>query len=378
MKIGFDVSQTGHEKAGCGYFAEYLIRSLAKIDSLNSYLLYPTFGNFYWNKHYTQTVYVKQDNFSRGFHHTTFKDMKSFWNHPPETWEQQLGSPDIIHANNFFCPQGLKNAKLIYTLYDLSFMDYPEWTTEANRLGCFQGVFNASLYADHLIAISQYSKCHFLRIFPYVPEDKISVIYPASRLSFRPNLTRPHRLSALMPGRFWLSVGTLEPRKNHKNLLLAYARLKTMYPQIDPLVFAGGMGWLMQDFKLLIEELGLNDHVILLGYVSDDELQWLYQHCFCMVYPSFFEGFGLPVLEALTLKAPVITSHSSSLPEIVGAAAQLIDPYQVDSILEAMKIILQFSSEERERMIQHGVIQSQKFSWEKSAREVLEIYMKLV
>ena len=153
MRIGFDVSQTGKAKAGCGYFAESLIRHLAQIDQYNEYILYPTFGDSYFDSSISFVCKINQNNFRNGLRYFLSHHARDFWRNPPINYETPLGEPEIIHANNFFCPVRLYNARLIYTLYDLSFMEFPEWTTEQNRTACFNGVFNASRYADFIVAI---------------------------------------------------------------------------------------------------------------------------------------------------------------------------------------------------------------------------------
>ena len=378
MKIGFDVSQTGRLKAGCGYFADSLIRHLTGLDTDNSYALYPTFGNVYWDPDWsTGTCCISQSNVERGLAHKTFESMRQFWSHPPSHYEAQLGHPDIIHANNFFCPVGLSQAALVYTLYDLGFIEHPEWTTEPNRVGCFTGVFNASLYADFIIAISAYSRQHFLNVFPHYPEDRIVVIHPASRFDGLSEVAKPDALSSLQSGQFWLNVGTLEPRKNHHHLLHAYAQLKAELGSVFPLVLTGNEGWLMEDFNRWLDDLELRQDVIMLGYVDDTILQWLYQHCFAFVYPSFFEGFGLPVLEAMSLGAPVIASNVTSLPEIVETHGILVDPHDVESIYHGMR---QLATDPLLRTDLQGRGQSQaaKFSWPSAARETLACYQEVL
>lgn len=376
MKIGFDVSQTGRSKAGCGYWADSLIRQLAKIDTENEYILYPTFGNAYWDANWhTTTCQIEQPNFRRGLGHRTCTAAQLFWSDPSWDHEAQLGYPDIVHANNFFCPK-LRQAKLVYTLYDLGFVGRPEWTTEANRIACFAGVFNASLYADRVIAISEYSRRHFLEIFPHYSPERIVVIYPASRFAERTDMVRPRSLAQLQPNEFWLNVGTLEPRKNHRRLLQAYARLKASRDKTFPLVLAGGRGWLMDGFDKLIDELGLRQDAILLDYVDDVTLQWLYRNCFAFVYPSLFEGFGMPVLEAMSLGAAVVTSCVSSLPEITGDAALSVAPDSVDGLAEAMAR-LQHNSDLRADLQRRALERSALFSWEQTARGVLQIYRTL-
>ena len=163
MKIGFDVSQTGDNKAGCGYFADSLIQALTKVDRQNEYILYPHFGTSFWDPkgRYT-TRKIAQPNVSRKLIGKDFHDSMAFWKNIPPDAEAQMGNPDIIHANNYSCPRGLKNARVVYTLYDVNFLEHPEWTTEQNRCVCFEGVFTASIYADFISAISCYLTEKFL------------------------------------------------------------------------------------------------------------------------------------------------------------------------------------------------------------------------
>ncbi len=376
MRIGFDISQVEDNKAGCGYFADSLISSLAKLDHQNHYLLYSSFGDFYINSSSVIPKRLDQSNIEYSLHHTTPHAARSFWENPPENFEEHLGLPDIIHSNNFFCPRNLKHAKLVYTLYDLSFLEYPECTMEANRIGCFDGVFQASLSAVFIIAISEHSRRHFLKIFPHYPEERIAVVYPASRFAPK-EIAKPEQLSHLHEEKFWLSVGTIEPRKNHLGLLKAYAKLKEKKGPTFPLVFVGGSGWLMETFVTELENLGLSKDVILLGYVDDATLQWLYQNCFATLYPSLFEGFGLPVLEAMTLGAPVITSNTSSIPEITADAALLVNPLDDTHILQAM---LKLSNDEnyRKQLKHRGVERAKQFSWQQAATQTLQIYQHVI
>jgi glycosyltransferase involved in cell wall biosynthesis len=378
MRIGFDVSQTGRLKAGCGYFADSLIRGLSEIDTKNEYLLYPTFGDFYFDPEWnTTTVKVDGIRIRRGLAHETQDAARAFWSRPPVDVEAQLGHPDVVHANNFFCPTTLRKAALVYTLYDLSFLEHPEWTTEANRSGCFDGVFNASLYADRIIAISQFSRRHFLETFPHYPSERVVVVPPASRFTHRAVIANPEGLPPLAPEQFWLSVGTLEPRKNQRRLLRAYAELQVRWGRTFPLVLVGGQGWMMNDFEELVTELGLGSDVILTGYVSDDTLQWLYQNCFAFVYPSLFEGFGLPALEAMSCGAAVITSTTTSLPEIVGSTGVLVDPWREEAITGAMRQ-LSVGEIDREMLKRQGLEQAGRFSWRQAAEQTRDVYHEVM
>jgi glycosyltransferase involved in cell wall biosynthesis len=376
LRIGFDISQTGSNRAGCGYFAHGLITSLAELDSTNEYILYPTFGDNYWDNNWSENIArIAKPNFRLGISHREFRDMQRFWEGGLSGRLEALGNPDIVHANNFFYPRGL-NVRIIFTLYDLSFIHHPEYTTEQNRLICFKGVYFASLYSDYIIAISEYSLNHFLQTFPYFPKNRISIVYGGSRFSRQDKIPSPLDIHGLKPGQFWLNVGTLEPRKNHHALLKAYALYKQKHGYTYPLVLAGAKGWLMDDFEKMLQRLGLSEEVVVLGYVDEALLKWLYENCFAFIFPSLFEGFGLPVLEAMTLGSPVIVSSVSSLPEVVGNKALLVDPMKHEEICTAM-YRLTSSNEFYEEYKSTLIERAQNFSWQRAGAQLLKIYKRV-
>lgn len=380
MRIAYDITQTGKDKAGCGYFAYSLIRALAEIDRDNEYFLLSSFGETNWERNASPaTCGIQRANFKRSsLRHFRYGAVRRFWQTPPLNLDEALGNPDIVHSNNFFCPTGLRQARLLFTLYDLSFIEQPEWSTDSNRLVCYEGVYRASLYADTILAISEYSRSNFLRRFPHYPSENVHVVYPASRYTRRIALNRPRIVPRQVEeGKFWLCVGTLEPRKNHLGLLRAYARHKARFGKALPLIHAGGPGWLMNDFKEQIYKLNLQDDVILLGYVDDMALQWLYQNCFAFVYPSFFEGFGLPVLEAMGLGAAVITSNTTSIPEIVGDAGILVNPAIDEQITDAMNELIG-DQNQLIALRQASLQRATAFSWERAARQTVDLYRSTV
>jgi len=379
MKIGFDVSQAGSAKAGCGYVANNLIQQLALLDSENRYLLYRLWGDEFHDPLYRKITPVKSNARMRYEDRGSFKAEKNFWSKKQENFTSSSEMPDIIHSNNFFCPNyKLKNIQLVYTLYDLSFVQCPEHTTEANRLICLKGLFNASLYSDHIVSISEYSKKDFLNTFPYYPEENITVIPLGARFSMALKDSPPiFKGSELMPNQFILSVGTLEPRKNQLGLIKAYKALKDEgVLEGIPLVLAGQSGWLAEPINEFIIKFGLERDVIKLGRVDDKMLAWLYRHCLFLAYPSFFEGFGLPILEAMSMGAAVISSNTSSMPEVVGDAALLINPYEVDELVQAMRYLI-LDKSKRDHLKMLSLKRSELFSWDKAACAVLEVYNNL-
>ena len=372
MHIGFDISQTGTGKAGCGYFAHAMINEMLDIAPEHDYLLFPSFGDFYFDAKMPKASHYKGRNVSYGPLHRLKEEARTFWARPDI--ESLLNNPDIIHSNNFWCPVQLKTSRLIYTLYDITYSVEPSWTTEANRVGCFEGVFRSSIAADWVVAISEASKASYLDMFPHFPEERIRVIYPCSR--FKDTTLKgkqPKVLKNVPAGKYWLNVGTIEPRKNQRCLVKAYARYLELGGISMPLVLAGGEGWLMQDFKKYVNELGVSDKVIMTGYVSEEELVWLYKNCCANLYPSLYEGFGLPVLEGMQFGAPTIASNVTSIPEITAKAAVLLDPKDIEGWAQAM---LEISSDKakREQLGIAGQKQAESFDCKDSVSALLKLY----
>jgi len=372
MHIGFDSSQTGSGKAGCGFFAHALIQSLLEMAPQNQYSLFPSFGDFFFDALMPIRNPYTGGSAQYGPRHLTREAASRFWMGPAV--EAALGKPDIVHANNFWCPIQLQSSRLIYTFYDMGFAVEPAWTTEANRVGCFDGVFRSAVSADWVVAISEASRAHYLSVFPHFPENRIRVIYPCSRFADSSALgKRPKTLGAIAAGSYWLNVGTIEPRKNQRRLVKAYARYLALGGAPMPLVLAGGKGWLMDDFQKHLNELQVDAQIVMTGYVSDDELIWLYRNCYANLYPSLFEGFGLPVLEGMQFGAPTLTSNSTSIREVAGDAAILLAPEDVDAWAQAM-LGLAANRQERDRLSVAARGQAGRFDWKLSAAALLQLY----
>jgi glycosyltransferase involved in cell wall biosynthesis len=378
MKIGFDISQTGNNKTGTGVFAYSLIDELSRLDHENEYILYPTFGEYFGVENWTETIYRPvKENFKTGLGHRTMPEMRNFWRFPPADFEDQLGNPDIIHANNFYVPQKSPNFRLVFSLYDIGFLEEPEWTTETNRVVCFDGVFRASLFADALLAISDSTRRIFLEYFPHYPPERVITIPLGSRFPSGAEIAAISPHHKVLPGKFWLTASTLEPRKNFSRLIEAYGQLKKAYGQTYPLVMTGAQGWLMENFGREVEKLGLQDDIIQLGYVNETTLRWLYQNCFAFAFPTLYEGFGMTVLEAMSQGAAVVTSNTTSLPEVAGDAGILVDPYDVGAIFNGLQMLVDGRAN-REEMRAKSRQRAALFSWEKTARGTLEIYRQVM
>ena len=369
MKIAFDISQTGATKAGCGYFAYALANELLAAGKTLDLSLLRTFGSAWWDPENEAIDFSGADapaRYAAGF--ADHGDATKFWTAKPDAIREALGCPDIIHANNFFSPPPISGTRQVYTLYDMTVFDCPQYTTESNRVVCMQGIMHAACNADALIAISEYTKSNFLDYFPFA-EDRVTVVPLASRFSQASRSERPASVAA--KSRFVLAVGTVEPRKNYDLLLQAFGLLSR---EADlTLIIAGRIGWNMDDFALTPTALGLGKRVKLLSYVSDEELAWLYANCVAFVYPSLWEGFGLPALEALSRGCAVISSNATSLPEVVGNAGLLFDPSSAQDLADKIMMVVDHP-EERNRLKRQAPAQAARFSWQKVATSVLRVY----
>lgn len=374
MHIGFDISQTGSGKAGCGYYAHSMLQALLDINSKHQFSLFPSFGDFYFDPFMPLYNPYKLGNY--GPRHLTRHTARQFWQQTEV--ESRIGAPDILHSNNFWCPRQCQKSRIVYTFYDMGFLINPNWTPRKNWVGCFRGVFQASIAADWIVAISEASKKHFLETFPHYPAERVTVIYPCSRFWNTEIVSRMPSINKLIStSRFWLSVGTIEPRKNQRFLARAYARYLSLGGDPIPLVFAGGEGWLMEGFKEELKQLNILDHVIFTGYVSDETLIWLYQHCYANLYPSLFEGFGLPILEGMQFGAPTVSSNTTSLPEISGSAGILLSPEDCEAWAQTMFRLSQHE-EERNNLAASAKIRASQFDWKRSASSLFELYNEVM
>jgi glycosyltransferase involved in cell wall biosynthesis len=208
-----------------------------------------------------------------------------------------------------------------------------------------------------------------------MPATKVEVVYNGVDPSFRPlpaDEVGAFRRERGLPDRFILFVGTLEPRKNVARLVEAYARLPERRPA---LVLVGGKGWLYDEIFGRVEALNLSREIHCAGYVPADDLPWWYNAAELFVYPSLYEGFGLPPLEAMACGTPVVTSTASSLPEVVGSAGLMVDPTEIEELTTAMERMLK-DRDMRQQMRAAGLAQAQRFSWVETARRTVETYRR--
>jgi glycosyltransferase involved in cell wall biosynthesis len=283
--------------------------------------------------------------------------------------------PALLHSPDFI-PPAFGPQRRVITVHDLSFLYYPDYLTPASRRYYSGQIRWATQVADQVIADSHHTRQDIIERLGAEPE-RVTTIHLAAGPAFAGPLPPAEAAAilsrrALSPG-FILFAGTIEPRKNIPTLLRAYWRLSDKHRQTPPLIIAGRKGWLYEPTLRLIGELGLAGKVLHLEDLADKELAALYQTAALLALPSHYEGFGLPILEAMSVGCPVICSNRASLPEVAGSAAVLLEPDDVEAWQDALARLLEDSALAG-RLRQEGLAQAARFNWARTARETLAVY----
>jgi glycosyltransferase involved in cell wall biosynthesis len=295
---------------------------------------------------------------------------------PVETF---TGGVDLYHATDFTLPPTLPGTRTLLTVHDLSFVRVPE--TASPRLKAYLDavVPRSCRRADHILADSQATKDDLVELYQ-LPADKITVLLSGVDARFKP--VADPQLRAAVREKYNLgqqpyifAIGTVQPRKNYGRLIEALAHLRALGHDVT-LVIAGGKGWLEDPIYQALDKLRLREQVRFIGFADDADLPTLYSEARCLAFPSLYEGFGLPILEAMACGTPVITSHVSSMPEAAGDAALLISPTDVDAITAALEQVV---SDEHLRLslIERGYTQAARFTWDTSAQQLQSVYATL-
>lgn len=304
--------------------------------------------------------------------------LTQFWHRLriPLRVEWLVGDFDLLHAPDFVLAPTAKPG--IVTIHDLSYLVHPECAVP----GVAQYLRSAvppSLARAAAIFADSVATARDLAQYYAVKSDRVEVVYAAVAPRFRPMSaaeTAPVAQRYELPERFLLSGGTLEPRKNYVRLFEAYARARTQTP-LPPMVVFGRPGWLYEDILAAPQRLGIADHVRFLSFLDDRDLPAVYNLASAFVYPSIYEGFGLPPLEAMACGTPTVVSNAASLPEVVGSAALQVDPTDVDG-LAARLIQVMTDDDTRATLRTTGPVQAQSFSWTTAAETVLRQYARLL
>jgi len=373
MKIGIDAHAAERDGSGNCTYIRNLLKSLLQIDDKNEYVFYTIYPHhpFYQAFKTHKQVQIKHPPL-KAFHHPLLRI--PLWM-AYETLKDRL---DILHVQYIAPP--FHKGRRITTIHDLGFLHIPEtfsrWEVWRSRI-----LVRLTAQKSHkIITGSRFSKQDILSKY-HIPPEKIEVVHLGASLGLRPELKDSEIQKTLQKHRiqkpYLLCVGRLNPRKNWVTLVKAFSQLKkkTRIPQ--KLVIVGKKDFDTREVLRSVHKTPDSREVRFTGWVPDQDLWILYKQADIFIYPSLFEGFGLPVLEAMSLGIPVITSHSSSLREIAGDAALLVDPTDPQALSQAVSKLIH-SQELRKNYSEKGIIQAKKFSWISTARQTLKIYEKAV
>src|SRR3989344_2505697 len=284
--------------------------------------------------------------------------------------------PDVFFTPSHYAPR-FSPVPTVVSIMDLSYIHFPEMFKRPDLYQLRNWTAYSVRNAKKVLTISQASKDDIIKEYG-VPEDKVIVTYPGVKLKTQNSKFKDTMQNSKLTdkygvkGGYILFVGTIQPRKNIARLIEAFSKIKN---EIQ-LVIVGKKGWLYEEILETPKKLEIADRVKFLDFVTDEDLPIFYKNAMCFVLPSLYEGFGLPVLEAMQYGCPVITSNVSSLPEAGGDAALYVDPLNVDDIASKIKMIIE-KPQLRKELIKKGYEQVKKFSWEKTAKETLSVLEKV-
>jgi len=375
MKIGIDARFAIHNRRGIGNYTLRLIRHLAEIDIRNEYILYIDRGD-------VENVLPKQDNFR-------IKKLRPanylIWEQVALPMQAKKDGLDILHCTGNTAPLYLdKNIKLILTIPDVMYLKpysiLPRSPSLYQRLGrTYRKIIvpKAIKNVSSVITISNFSKKDIMEHIPLIKEDSISVIYLAADNSFR-GVNKNEAITKLkekfgINGSYMLAFGGIDPRKNTELIINMFIESKGKEQINEKLVIVGIPNWKQTKFYNVVQKSECRDNIIFTNFVSEEDLVLLYNSASVFLYPSLYEGFGIPPLEAMACGVPVITSNTTSIPEVVGNAALLINPRDGEDIKKALLSLLN-DEMLRKDLIKRGLEQVKKFSWGKMAEETLEVY----
>ena len=374
MKIALELQPCLKSRSGIGIYTYELAKRLQDYDTvqLEGYIF-----NFLMRNDLAQELY--------GFHFQQkyctlfpYGIYRRIWRFAPVPYRWLFGQDaDITHFFNFIVPKGVAG-KVVNTIYDVVWLRYPETMDAKNYKRITQDIAYSVERADRIVTISESTKQDLIDLL-HIPAEKIVIAPPgvdvdAFQNSYSADALYRIRQQYQLPDQYILYMGTLEPRKNIERLVQAFAQLCRM-PGMEHycLVLAGKRGWQYDTIFAQMQQLGLEDRIVCTGYVDEADKAAVYQMAEVFVFPSLYEGFGMPILEAMAAGVPVVTSNVSSMPEVAGDAALLVDPLNVSELTEAIYKLLTDEAL-RQQCVARGYERCRLFTWERSADTLVQMY----
>ncbi|HUV94138.1 MAG TPA: glycosyltransferase family 1 protein [Anaerolineae bacterium] len=372
MRVAIDYTSAIRQGGGIARYTRRLVGALAELDATSRYVLFSAGRD--------RTGKTWPPNFSLRSLPIKDRHLAMVWQRMcvPIPIELFTGWVHVFHSPDFVLPP-VARARTVLTVHDLSFIRHPECFHKTMLAYAARAVPRSVARADVVLADSESARQDLLELL-HVPQDRLFVVYPAVESRFNPQ-EDSGTIRAVMRRYgigcpFILGLGTLQPRKNFPRLIRAYDLLRREHNIPHQLVIAGGKGWLYDDIDETIDELGLHEHVLLPGFVADEDLPALYSAADVFAFPSLYEGFGIPVLEAMACGTPVVTTPVSSLPEAAGEAALFVSPKDIEGLADALWQLIDDSAL-RDELRGRGFQQAKRFTWAGAAKKVLRIYHSL-
>jgi glycosyltransferase involved in cell wall biosynthesis len=361
MIIGIEAERANTaQKTGVEHYAQQLIVHLAEIDKKNNYVLYLRTKPEDWFFSLPKNFSIKVIPFP------------IFWTQLRISWEMIFHPVDVLFipasALPIFHPK-----KSVVTIHDLAWLFFPEHETWFNRNFLKLSSWFAAKFSRRLIAVSEATKKDLIVEYKLDPR-KVAVVHHGFEISTQQQVISS-KLMDRLPEKYVLFLSTLQPRKNLEGLMYAFRQLKKELPELPhKLVVVGKPGW---KYNSILDTISENkDMVVYLNHVSEQDKAYILSHADCLVAPSFYEGFGMQILEAFAAGTPVATSNISSMPEVAGDAAAYFNPREAREIKDAIKMIV-LDKSLSDRLREKGTERLRNFNWEKCARETLEVLTKV-
>jgi glycosyltransferase involved in cell wall biosynthesis len=380
MRVALDGQPLLTPLAGVGHYTRQLIHALARVDPSHQYYVIAPRPLRALTRQRVPLVEFLEPNVQSiipGWWATMRARLERRLGRDPEMRRGADPPGDIFHATNHIFPYRLRTARTVLTIHDLTLLLFPEWHPAARLALMAPALEPSARRADRIVAPSQATRNDILKLLPVEPE-RVLVIPEGIDATFTPGAG--HEVAArlaplgLRAGEYLLFLGTIEPRKNLVRLLQA---VELVGPEIGPLVLAGGRGWNNAPIRAALARLGRAGRVRDLGYVPDDLRPTLLAGARAFVYPSLYEGFGLPPLEAMACGTPVLTSNVSALPEVMGDAALFVDPEDVSELATAL-VRMWHDDTLRADLRARGLARARQFSWDRTARLTIDVYRSVL
>ncbi|MCL5995538.1 MAG: glycosyltransferase family 4 protein [Chloroflexi bacterium] len=394
-RITIDYTPALQQSAGIGRLTREVVRALLAIESRHRYTLFYMGGMGQRHKRTEDGRAVSSVVHTPSYAAWPLNDrwMYRIWHRArlPLPVEVLSGRCDLYHATDFVLPPTLPATRTVLTVHDLTFERDPDSAPPQLLRFLKRVVPQSARRATHIVADSYATARDLAELYAIAP-DKITVIHSGVDERFRPDdalrrstngdtASLPSLASRYGIGTapFILTVGTMQRRKNHLTLVRAFAELAGLpsIPSNLQLVIAGGKGWLYDDVAAEVTRQGLTERVKFIGFVDDDDLPALYRAAAVFAFPSLYEGFGIPPLEAMACGTPAVVSNASSLPEVVGDAGLMVDPLDVGALAMALHTAIT-DIHWRAQAVQRGLLRAQQFTWQRAAERLLGVYDAVV